>query len=139
VNENSIARPHWSFWLIAVAGLAFNFLGCINYVSQMNAENVAAMPEVYREIVAARPAWGTGAFAVAVFGGLLGCLLLLFRKSVAVYAFAVALVAAVVAQVPFLGMAGFPAAAWVGWSSQVVVSAFLVWYSGQAGSKGWIG
>ncbi len=110
----------------------------MNYVSQMNAENVAAMPDVYRAIVESRPAWGTGAFAIAVFGGLLGCLLLLLRKSVAVYVFIVSLVGAVVAQVPFLEMADFPTAAWVGWLSQLVVGAFLIWYSKHAVKKGWI-
>jgi len=52
--------------------------------------------------------------------------------------FVLALVAAVVAQVPFLGMAGFPIGAWIGWLSQVVVIGFFIWYSKQAETKGWI-
>ncbi len=138
MNEKTVVSVHLSFWVIGAIGLAFNLLGCMNYVSQMNAENVAAMPDVYRAIVESRPAWGTGAFAIAVFGGLLGCLLLLLRKSVAVYVFIVSLVGAVVAQVPFLEMADFPTAAWVGWLSQLVVGAFLIWYSKHAVKKGWI-
>ena len=138
MNEKTVVSVHWSFWVVGAIGLAFNLLGCMNYVSQMNAENVAAMPDMYRAIVERRPAWGTGAFAIAVFGGLLGCLLLLLRKSVAVYVFIVSLVGAVVAQVPFLGMADFPTAAWVGWLSQLVVDAFLIWYSKHAVKKGWI-
>jgi hypothetical protein len=104
----------------------------------MNAENVASMPDVYRAIVESRPAWGSGAFAVAVFSGSLGCLLLLLKKSVAVYVFIIALVGAVVAQIPFLGMADFPTEAWIGWVSQLVVGAFLIWYSKQTERKGWI-
>ena len=96
------------------------------------------MPEVYRAIVESRPAWGTAAFAIAVFGGSLGCLLLLFKKSVAANVFVLALVGAVVAQVPFLGMAGFPIGAWIGWLSQVAVIGFFIWYSKQAETKGWI-
>lgn len=138
MNENTVAAVHWSFWVIAVVGLIFNLMGCINYVSQMNPENVASMPEVYRAIVESRPAWGTGAFAIAVFGGLLGCLLLLLKKAVAVYVFIVALVGAVAAQFPFLGAADFPTTAWIGWLSQVVFAAFLVWYSKQTKSRGWI-
>jgi uncharacterized membrane protein len=136
MNDKALVSVHWSFWVIGVVGLVFNLMGCINYVSQMNAENVAAMPDVYRAIVETRPAWGTGAFAIAVFGGLLGCLLLLLRKSVATYLFVVALVAAVLAQIPFLGMADFPVEAWIGWASQLGVGAFLVWYSRQAAKKG---
>jgi len=71
MNEKTVAAVHWSFWVIGVVGLIFNLMGCINYVSQMNPENVASMPEVYRAIVESRPAWGTGAFAIAVFGGVL--------------------------------------------------------------------
>ncbi|MGI9234233.1 MAG: hypothetical protein ACR2RD_11425 [Woeseiaceae bacterium] len=139
MSEKTVVGVHWSFWVIGAIGLIFNLMGCANYISQMNAENVASMPDAYRAIVEARPAWGTGAFAIAVFGGSLGCLLLLLKKSVAVYLFVVALVAAVVAQLPFLGMADFPVAAWIGWSSQLVVGLFLIWYSKQAESKGWIG
>jgi hypothetical protein len=134
----TVVSVHWSFWVIGAAGLAFGLIGCLNYISQMNADNVASMPAVYRAIVESRPAWGTGAFAITVFGGSLGCLLLLLRKSVSVYVFIVALFGAVVAQVPFLGMADFPTAAWIGWLSQLAVGAFLIWYSKHAASKGWI-
>ncbi len=138
MNEKIIVVVHWSLWVIGGIGLIFNLMGCMNYISQMSAENVASMPDVYRVIVENRPAWGTGAFALAVFGGSLGCLLLLLRKSVAVYVFIVALVGVVVAQVPFLGMAELPIAAWIGWLSQFVVGAFLIWYSIKSESKGWI-
>jgi len=138
MNEKANVGVHWSFWAIGAAGLIFNLLGCVNYISQMNAESVASMPEVYRAIVESRPAWGTAAFAIAVFGGSLGCLLLLLRKSFAVYVFALALVGVVVAQAPFLGMAGFPIGAWIGWLSQLVVVSFLTWYSKRAQNKGWI-
>jgi len=138
--NDRVARPvHWSFWVIGAAGLVFNLLGCMNYISQMNSELVASMSDVYRAIVESRPAWGTGAFAIAVFGGALGGLLLLLRKSVAVYVFIVSLVGAVVAQIPFLGMADFPVEAWIGWLSQLVVGAFLIWYSTWANHKSWIG
>jgi hypothetical protein len=121
-----------------MVGLIFNLLGCMNYISQMNSEIVASMPDVYRAIVASRPAWGTGAFAIAVFGGALGCFLLLLRKSIAVYLFVASLVGAIIAQIPFLGMADFPLEAWMGSLSQLVVGAFLIWYSKQADSKGWL-
>jgi hypothetical protein len=139
MNEKNVVGVHWSFWVVGVFGLIFNLIGCLNYISQMNAEHVASMPDVYRAIVESRPAWGTGAFAIAVFGGSLGCLLLFLRKSVSVYVFIVSLVGAVAAQIPFIGMADFPIEAWIGWLSQLVVGAFLIWYSKQTASKGWIG
>ena len=138
MNEETAVGIHWSFWVVGSVGLVFNLFGCMNYISQMNAEMVASMPEAYRAIVESRPAWGTAAFAVAVFGGALGCILLLFRKSLAVYVFVASLVGAVVAQLPFLGMAEFPVEAWLGWLSQLAVGGFLIWYSRRSEGRGWV-
>ncbi len=138
MNQNSVVGVHWSFWVIGWVGLIFNLIGCINYLSQMSPENVALMPDAYRAMVASRPAWGTGAFAVAVFGGALGCCLFILRKAVAIYVFIAALIAVIVAQLPFFSMVNFPPAAWIGWFSQLLVSGFLIWYSLQSKSKGWI-
>lgn len=138
MSEATKVGVHWSFWVIGAVGLVFNLMGCLNYVSQMNAESVSAMPEAYRAIVESRPAWGTAAFAIAVFGGSLGCVLLLFRRSAAIYVLIVALVAAVLAQLPFLTMADLPGGAWIGWLSQVAVGAFLTWYSMLSRRKSWI-
>lgn len=137
MNEETAVGIHWSFWIVGSVGLIFNSFGCLNFISQMNAEMVASMPDVYRAIVESRPAWGTAAFATAVFGGALGCILLLLRQSIAVYVFVVSLVAAVVAQLPFLGMTDFPVEAWLGWLSQLAVGAFLIWYSKQSNARGW--
>ena len=138
MNERTVVGVHWSFWAIGAVALIWNGMGAMNYFMQMNADALADMPDLYRAIVEVRPAWATGAFAIAVFGGSLGCILLLLRKSVAVYVFVVALIGAVVAQIPFLGMADFPIQAWIGWLSQLLVGAFLIWYSKLTKSKGWI-
>ena len=139
MTGKTMASVHWSFWVIGVIGLIFNLLGCMNYISQMNAEMVASMPEAYRTIVEIRPVWGSAAFAIAVFGGALGCILLLLRMSVAVYVLIASLVGAVVAQVPFFGVADIPVGAWIGWMSQLIVGAFLVWYSIWAKRRAWLG
>jgi hypothetical protein len=139
MNDGVGRDVHWSFWAIVVAGLVFNLMGCANLLSQMNADRVASMPEAYRAMVESRPAWATGAFAVAVFGGALGGVLLLLRKPAAFHAFIASLVGAVAAQIPFFGMAGFPTEAMVGWVSQLIVGAFLVWYAKWAERRGWVG
>ena len=96
----------------------------MNFLSQMNAETVAAMPESYRAIVEARPAWATAAFATAVFGGALGGVLLLVRRSAAYYVFIASLLGAVGAQIPVLGVADFPFEAMIGGLMQLVVGRF---------------
>ncbi len=136
MNNENVGGVHWSFWAVGVVALIFNGLGCMNFLSQMNAETVAAMPESYRAIVETRPAWATGAFAIAVFGGALGGVLLLVRRSAAYYVFIASLLGAVAAQIPILGLASFPIL--LSGLSQVVVTAFLIWYSKRSESTGWI-
>ena len=137
ISSDTEAGVHWSFWAIGAAALLWNVMGCINFVSQMDPKAVSAMPESYRAIVEGRPAWATGAFAIAVFGGVLGCLLLLLKKSAAFHVFIASIMGAVGAQLPFLGTVDFPVEAWVGGLMQVVVGVFLVWYSRRVGGKGW--
>ena len=114
-------------------------MGDVNYFVQMNADSLASFPEVYRPIIEGRPAWATGAFAVAVFGGSLGCILLLLRKSFAFYVFTASLIGVVVTMVHIFGVAGFSSFdVWMGVLMQLVVTVFLIWYSKKAESKGWI-
>ena len=73
---------HWSFWVIGVVTLIWNAMGAANYVAQLDPVVVATFPESHRVLIEGRPAWATGAFAIAVFGGTIGCVLLLFKKSI---------------------------------------------------------
>ncbi len=138
MNENERGKVHWSFWAISAVGLVFNLMGCANFISQLSPEMVASMPAPIRVIVETRPAWATGAFAIAVFGGALGGILLLLRRSSASYMFVASLLGAVGAQFPFFGVDGFPVEATVGWLSQLAVGAFLVWYAKWAERRGWV-
>ncbi len=74
---------HWSFWVIGGVALIWNVLGSVNYVVQMNPETVEAYRASERAIIEGRPFWATTGFAIAVFGGALGSILLLLRRSAA--------------------------------------------------------
>ena len=137
MSENAANPVHWSFWVIGVVALLFNLAGCMNFVMQLNPQMVAELPEAYRVLVESRPAWATGAFAIAVFGGLIGCALLLLRKSSATYAFGISLLGAVATQIPAMGIAHLPTDAWVGWASQLLVGALLIWYSIWCRKRSW--
>ena len=143
MNDKTVGGVHWSFWVIGAVALIWNVMGVINLFVQMNADALAAMPEAQRAIIEGRPAWATGAFAIAVFGGALGCLLLLLRKSAAYYLFIASLLGMIVHMIPYLGMAGstidfglFEISMYI--LMPLAVAAFLIWYSKQAESKGWI-
>jgi hypothetical protein len=138
MNDENVGGVHWSFWLISVVALIFNAMGVINYFVQMNADSLASFPEVYRPIIEGRPAWATSAFAIAVFGGSLGCLLLLLRKSAAFYVFILSLLGVIVSMIHIFGVAGLSSIeVWIGVMMQLVVTAFLIWYSKLAERKGW--
>ncbi|MDC0936739.1 hypothetical protein OAS39_10670 [Pirellulales bacterium] len=104
----------------------------------MNANSVAEMPESFRAVIESRPAWATAAFAFAVFGGAIGAVLLLLRKSAATYLFIASLLGVIVQVFPFLGMADVQLGIWVGSLMSLAVAAFLVWYSKFAKTKGWV-
>ena len=80
---------------------------------------------------------------MAVFGGALGCLLLLLRKSAAYYLFIASLLGVIVMLVPNLGLtdstpdvSSFGVLA--GIVASMILGVFLIWYSKQAESKGWL-
>ena len=140
MNDEAVGGVHWSFWVIGAIALIWNVMGVINFFMQMNPDMLAAYRESERAIVEGRPAWATGAFAIAVFGGALGCLLLLLRKSAAYYLFILSLLGVIATMAHTLGVgSGFGLGEILGIILMpLVVAAFLIWYSKQAERKGWI-
>ena len=76
--------PMW-FMVVTALTLGWNLMGVMAYLMQvtMSPETLAALPDAQRQLLENTPDWATAAFAVAVNGGALGCLLLLLRKSLA--------------------------------------------------------
>ena len=143
MNNETVAGVRWSFWTIVAVALIWNVMGVINFFGQMNADVVAAMPESHRAIIDGRPAWATGGFAIAVFGGALGCILLLLKKSAAYYLFIASLLGVIVTMIHTLGIANStidfsPFEILMMILMPLVAAAFLIWYSKQAERKGWI-
>ena len=143
MNDKAAVGVHWSFWLISILALIWNALGGVNYMMQMNADLVASLPDTHRAIIVGRPAWATGGFAFTVFGGALGCLLLLLRKQAAFSLFAVSLLGVVVTSVHTIRVASSTiefsfAEIFVMILSPVIVAAFLLWYARRAQRKAWL-
>ena len=76
--------PAW-FTAVAAILLVWNLFGVMAYIMQvmMSPEAIASLPEAERQIMENTPQWAIAAFAVAVNGGALGCLLLLLKRSLA--------------------------------------------------------
>jgi hypothetical protein len=143
MNDKTLSSAHWSFWVISVVALIWHLMGCINFFAQMDAGIVASFSETARALVEDRPGWATVAFAVSQFGGALGCVLLLLRKSVAYYLFVASLLGVIATATHTLGMVGSTIELTPGEIAGYIVmpvgvAAFLIWYSRWAAGKSWI-
>ncbi len=143
MRDKTVIGVHWRFWVIGAVALLWNVMGSINYVLQMIPDVLATYSESERAIVEGRPAWATGAFAIAVFCGTLGSLLLLLRKSAAYYLFIASLLGVIVTMIHTVSLAvstidfsPFEIAGVI--LMPLVAVALLIWYSKHAESKGWI-
>lgn len=137
--QASAARPHWSYWLIIWVSLLWNALGVWNFFRQLDAQAQATFPDWLRTIVEQRPAWATAAFAVAVFGGVIGCALLLLRHRAALYVLGFSLLGVVVQMAPALAVgaqAGGAALTMI--LIPLPLAVFLPWYAWYAAQKGWL-
>ena len=140
MNNNTIVKVHWSFWLITIFMLIWNVMGCINFFMQMDPDMVASYRETEQAIIQGRPVWATAAFAIAVFGGALGCLLLILKRSRAFYWFIASLVGVVVSMVDTITIGvDFSMGEIAGIILMpLLVAVFLIWYSKYVAAKGWL-
>ena len=129
-----MTKPHFSFWIICGLGLAWNLMGCLNFITQMNDDIVAQMPDLYQLIIKSRPIWATIAFAAAVFGGAVGCILLLLRRRVATQMLLVSLIGIVLTLVQTVSVVGMAPSTLLA----LLVGAALFWYSTIALRAGWL-
>ena len=94
-NDDHTGRvPGW-FYAVAVLALLFEAFGCWMYVSQVSADP-ATLPLDQRALWEATPQWMVAAYAIAVWVGLIGALLLVLRRRLAVPLLLVSLVAVIV-------------------------------------------
>ncbi len=80
-NNGKVKPPLW-FWIVSAVAFVWNALGVNAYLidAYMSIEGLEKMSQVERLLFESQPAWVTAAFAIAVWGGALGCLALLLRK-----------------------------------------------------------
>ncbi len=128
-------KPTTSFWIIGIVALIWNLMGVFKYLQMayMTAEDLAALPSEQQPLYENIPAWVTAAFALAVFGGALGCILLLLRKKLATFVFIISFVS-ILAQMTYnilmsKALEVYGPGAIIMPIMVIAVGAFLLWYS----------
>ena len=138
-------KPPTAFWIIGGVALVWNLIGAMLFYMQVSATDEvlkAAYGEAQYEYLTAIPGWVTTAYGVAVISGVLGCILLLMRKTLAIPLFIVSLVA-IIAQDTYsfilsdaiaafgMGVIAIPTVV-------LIIAIGLVFYSRSSKDKGWL-
>ena len=135
-----------SFWVVGGAALVWNLFGFVAYYLRVSAtpEMLAEMYKTEAELafMTSIPAWASGAQGLAVTAGVLGCVLLLIRKSMAKMFF-IASLAGILVQNAYgfilgNGLETFGAGALVLPIVVIIVAIALVIFSAKATEKGWL-
>lgn len=94
-------RTPWHVWVVGVVALLWNAIGAFDYVMTQtrNPQYMAAFTQQQLDYFYGFPAWVVAAWAIAVWGGVLGAVLLLLRRRLAVPVFLASLVAMVITTV----------------------------------------
>lgn len=82
MTETSPNKPPIWFWMVSLLALIWNAMGVMQYLiytfdnASFNAQCTPEQLKAYTDL----PGWYTVLFALAVFGGTIGCLGLIFRR-----------------------------------------------------------
>lgn len=96
MNDLALAsndRTPWHVWLVGVLALLWNSVGAFDYLMTQtrNASYMSAFTPEQLDYFYGFPAWVVATWALSVWGGVLGSILLLLRKRWAVPVFGVSL------------------------------------------------
>ena len=141
--DNIEIKTPWWFWVVSGVMLLWNLMGVGAYIADVSM-SYEKMVETYgqsmADAAAAQPAFVTGAYALAVFGGALGCLLLLLRKKIAIWPLIISLVCVLIQQgyTRFATdiMSEIDMANKVMYVMIVVLAIFLVWFARAMTARG---
>lgn len=133
-------KTPWHLWVVGVISLLWNGFGATDFTMTVAARDAwfAMMGMTAPQIAQfdALPGWMWIAWAFGVYGAIIGSLLLLLRRKLAVQAFGLSILGALASLIYHAFLAGpggpgpiFPAVI-------VVIAAFLLWYAWTMAKKG---
>lgn len=141
-TQNTII-PKW-FWVVSVFFLLWNLMGVGSFIQHIfiTDEVLQALPEAERNLYLSYPLWTIIAFAIAVFGGLVGSVGLVMKKKWAKLAFIASLVAIIPQMTHNLFFTNAREVYGPGTEVMpvlvIVIGVFLVWFAILGIKKGWL-
>ena len=101
-------RTPWHLWLVGIVGCLWCLMGVMSFmITEMNVEAVMSRyPPQQREYFESFPLWAVAFWAIGVFGGVIGCLLLLLKKRLAFHVLLASLIGAIVSNLGGLFLLG---------------------------------
>jgi hypothetical protein len=138
----SPVRAPWHLWVVGVVAVLMNGFGCFDYtMTQLQGDAwLANMEPTQTQLdwFHGMPAWVEAAWAVGVWGGLLGGVLLLLRRRWAMHAFAASFLGWAAGAVYAFALSNGMEVMGPYWPIQLVhggAGAFFVWYAWRMGAK----
>ena len=105
-QATSKSRAPWHLWVIGVLAVLWNFMGAFDYLMTQtrNEGYMSNLTPEQLEYFYGFPAWVVAFWAIAVWGGVLGAVLLLLRKKLAAGVFLVSFLSMVVTTIYNFGL-----------------------------------
>lgn len=142
-THSMTTRTPWHLWVVGVIALLWNGFGCFDYTMTQTQGDVwlttAGMTEAQIAYFHTTPMWAHAVWAIGVWGGLLGGILLLLRRRWATLVFIVSFLGWLAGAIYAFGMSNGMEAMGSMWPMQVVIGAacvFFIWYAWTMRNKG---
>src|SRR5688572_5981320 len=133
----------WHLWLVGTAGGLWSSIGVLSFMlTQLNVEAVMSQfPPEQRAYFESFPFWAVAFWAIGVFGGVIGCLLLLLKNRLAFGVLLASVIGAIVCNLGGLfflgGMEVMREPSDLGLTIYpILLAAFLAYYARAMGKKG---
>lgn len=120
LNHKRSRSTPWHLWAVGVLSLLWNGVGALDFTmtQTQNSQYMSGFTPEQLDYFYSLPAWVVVCWGIAVFGGVLGSILLLLRRRLAVWVFFISLIAMVLTTVHNLLLSnglevmGGPASLW---------------------------
>ena len=143
VQETTTPGRPWHLWVTGIIGGLWSVMGVVSFMlTQMNVEAVMSQfPPQQRAYFESFPLWAVAFWALGVFAGVVGCLLLLVKNRLAFHVLLASAIGAIVSNLGGVlllgGMEVMRETGGLGFTAiPIIFGAFLAYYARAMSQKG---